>query len=292
MIRSMTGYGKSVVGITGRKLTIEIKSLNSKQFELNMKIPGFLRERELETRNYLNQHLDRGKIDFFIGVETTGELLSFSLNHEVAMQYHKELKSLKKKMRDDSPLLPIVMKMPEVVQTEKEGTNEQEWAAISDGIAAAVKQVNEYRTGEGAALEEDMLKRVQSILQLLDCIDPFEAGRTEEVRERLQRGFTALSGDFNGSSPDLNRFEQELIYYIEKLDITEEKVRLLKHCQYFLETLGETIPQGKKLGFVAQEMGREINTIGSKASHAEIQKIVVQMKDELEKIKEQLMNIL
>ncbi len=292
MIKSMTGYGKSVAGITGRKLTIEIKALNSKQLDLNMKIPGFLRESELEIRNYLNLHLDRGKIDFFIGTETTGELLNFSLNHEMAMQYYKELKSLKKEMRDDCSLLPIVMNMPDVVQTSREEMNEQEWTTISDGIAAAVNQVNDYRLSEGKALEEDMLKRVQSILQLLDSIDPYEKSRIEEIRDRMQRGFTTLSGDFNGSSPDLNRFEQELIYYLEKLDITEEKVRLLKHCQYFLETLGEAGPQGKKLGFVAQEMGREINTIGSKASHAEIQKIVVQMKDELEKIKEQLMNIL
>lgn len=288
----MTGYGKSVAEIPGRKLTIEIKTLNSKQLDLNMKIPSYFREKELEVRNYLTQYLERGKIDFFIGTEVTGEILTYSLNHDLAMKYYKELKSLKKEMRDDSSLLPLVIKMPDVTQTTRDEMNEQEWEAIREGIATAVLQVDEYRVGEGKALEEDMLKRVQSILQLLDSIQPFEKNRMEDLRERLQKDFKNLSGDFNGSAPDQNRFEHELIYYLEKLDITEEKVRLLKHCQYFLETLSESVSQGKKLGFVTQEMGREINTIGSKASHAGIQKIVVQMKDELEKIKEQLGNIL
>ncbi|MCK9421859.1 MAG: YicC family protein [Bacteroidales bacterium] len=292
MIKSMTGYGKSVAEIPGRKLTIEIKTLNSKQLDLNMKIPSYFREKELEVRNYLTQYLERGKIDFFIGTEVTGEILTYSLNHDLAMKYYKELKSLKKEMRDDSSLLPLVIKMPDVTQTTRDEMNEQEWEAIREGIATAVLQVDEYRVGEGKALEEDMLKRVQSILQLLDSIQPFEKNRMEDLRERLQKDFKNLSGDFNGSAPDQNRFEHELIYYLEKLDITEEKVRLLKHCQYFLETLSESVSQGKKLGFVTQEMGREINTIGSKASHAGIQKIVVQMKDELEKIKEQLGNIL
>ncbi len=288
----MTGYGKSVTEIPGRKLTIEIKTLNSKQLDLNLKIPGYFREKELEVRNYLTRHLDRGKIDFYINTEMTGEMLNYSLNHDLAMKYYGDLKSLKKKMGDSSPLLPLVIKMPDVMQTTRDEMNEQEWEAISKGIAEAVVQVDEYRVGEGRALEEDMLKRVQSILRLLDLIEPLEKSRLEEMRERLQKDFINFSGDFNGSAPDQNRFEQELIYYFEKLDITEEKVRLLKHCQYFLETLSEPLSQGKKLGFVTQEMGREINTIGSKASHAGIQKIVVQMKDELEKIKEQLGNIL
>ncbi|MEI7980055.1 MAG: YicC/YloC family endoribonuclease [Bacteroidota bacterium] len=292
MIKSMTGYGKSVTEIPGRKLTIEIKTLNSKQLDLNLKIPGYFREKELEVRNYLTRHLDRGKIDFYINTEMTGEMLNYSLNHDLAMKYYGDLKSLKKKMGDSSPLLPLVIKMPDVMQTTRDEMNEQEWEAISKGIAEAVVQVDEYRVGEGRALEEDMLKRVQSILRLLDLIEPLEKSRLEEMRERLQKDFINFSGDFNGSAPDQNRFEQELIYYFEKLDITEEKVRLLKHCQYFLETLSEPLSQGKKLGFVTQEMGREINTIGSKASHAGIQKIVVQMKDELEKIKEQLGNIL
>lgn len=288
----MTGYGKSVAEIPGRKLTIEIKTLNSKQLDLNLKIPSYFREKELEVRNYLAQYLERGKIEFYIGTEVTGEMLSYSLNHDLAMKYYQELKSLKKEMRDDSSLLPLVIKMPDVTQTTRDEMNEQEWKAIREGIASAVLQVDEYRVGEGKALEEDMLIRVQSILQLLDSIEPFEKTRMEDLRERLQKDFKNLSGDFNGSAPDQNRFEHELIYYLEKLDITEEKVRLLKHCQYFLETLNESVSQGKKLGFVTQEMGREINTIGSKASHAGIQKIVVQMKDELEKIKEQLGNIL
>ncbi|MCK9204262.1 MAG: YicC family protein [Bacteroidales bacterium] len=292
MIKSMTGYGKSMAEITGRKLTIEIKTLNSKQLDLSLKIPGYFREKELEVRNLITQQLDRGKVDFFVNQEMTGEMLSHSLNHDLAMKYYTDLKILRKKMRDDTPILPLVIKMPDVLQSSREEIDEKEWEVIREAIRTALVQVDEYRIGEGKALEEDMLKHVHAILQLLDAVEPFEKSRTEEIRKHLIRDFATISGDFNGSAPDQNRFEQELIYYLEKLDITEEKVRLLKHCQYFLETLSEPVSQGKKLGFVTQEMGREINTIGSKASHADIQKIVVQMKDELEKIKEQLGNIL
>ncbi len=290
----MTGYGKAVVEITGRKLTIEIKTLNSKLLDLNLKIPGYFREKESEVRSLLNQQLERGKIDFFIATEVTGEMLNFSINHGIAKKYHEELNSLSALLQEQPPsdIISLVMKMPDVMQTSRDEMQDQDWGPISDAIIDAVSQVDSFRQAEGKVLEEDMLGRVHSILMLLDSIEPYEKNRIRELRERLLRDFANLKGDFNGTAPDQNRFEQELIYYLEKLDITEEKVRLLKHCQYFLETLHEAGSQGKKLGFVTQEMGREINTIGSKASDADIQKIVVQMKDELEKIKEQLGNIL
>ena len=291
----MTGYGKAMVEITGRKLTIEIKTLNSKQFDLNLKIPGYFREKELEVRNLFAQYLDRGKIDLYITTEITGEMLNYSINHNLAKKYHAELLALRKELQesDEEGLLGLVLKMPEVMQTSRDEVSENEWQGIMEGINFALAQVDVFRINEGKALENDVLKRVAMILQLLEQIEPFEATRLSEIRERMVRDFANLAtADLNGSAPDKNRFEQEVIYYLEKLDITEEKVRLKKHCDYFLETLGESVSQGKKLGFIIQEMGREINTLGSKASHAGIQRIVVQMKDELEKIKEQLMNIL
>ncbi len=290
----MTGYGKAVLDITGRKLTIEIKTLNSKQLDLNMKIPGYFRDKEWEVRGLLTQRFERGKIDFFISTEVTGEMLSYSINHTLAVKYHEELKKLSHELHEEGSanMLSLVLKMPDVMQTSRDELSEHDWTSISAAIEQAISQTDTFRINEGKVLEEDMKLRVKNILQLLDAIEPFEKRRILDLRERLLRDFSKYSGDFNGSAPDQNRFEQELIYYLEKLDITEEKVRLLKHCQYFQETLQEPASQGKKLGFVTQEMGREINTIGSKASDAGIQQFVVQMKDELEKIKEQLGNIL
>ncbi|MCX6304958.1 MAG: YicC family protein [Bacteroidetes bacterium] len=293
MIKSMTGYGKAVLDITGRKLTIEIKTLNSKQLDLNMKIPGYFREKEWEVRGMLTQRFDRGKIDFYIGTEVTGEMLNYSINHALAKKYHAELNSLASELHEGGQdLLSLVLKMPDVMQTSRDELSEHDWPSIAGAIDDAITQADLFRINEGKVLEEDMMNRVNSILKLLEEIEPYEKRRIIDLRERLLRDFSKYSGDFNGSAPDQNRFEQELIYYLEKLDITEEKVRLMKHCRYFLATLQEAVSQGKKLGFVTQEMGREINTIGSKASDVEIQKIVVQMKDELEKIKEQLGNIL
>jgi uncharacterized protein (TIGR00255 family) len=294
MIKSMTGYGKAVLDITGRKLTVEIKTLNSKQLDLNMKIPGYFREKEWEVRALLTQRFERGKIDFFIGTEVTGEMLSYSINRSLAGKYLEELKDLANELHEEFPadMLSMVLRMPEVMQTSRDELDEHDWTSILAAIEDTVSQADIFRMNEGKILEDDMKNRVHVILQLLDTIEPYEKRRITDLRERMLRDFAKYTGDFNGSAPDQNRFEQELIYYLEKLDITEEKVRLLKHCQYFLDTLNEPASQGKKLGFVTQEMGREINTIGSKASDAEIQKIVVQMKDELEKIKEQLGNIL
>jgi uncharacterized protein (TIGR00255 family) len=294
MIKSMTGYGKAVLDITGRKLTIEIKTLNSKQLDLNLKIPGYFREKEWEVRGMLTQRFERGKIDFFVGTEVTGEMLSYSINHALARKYHEQLKNLALELQEEckEEMISLVLKMPDVMQTSRDELSEHDWPSIAGAIHNAMAQADSFRLNEGKALEDDMMNRVHIIVQLLEAVEPYEKRRIIELRERLLRDFSKYCGDFNGSAPDQNRFEQELIYYLEKLDITEEKVRLKKHCQYFLETLREAVSQGKKLGFITQEMGREINTIGSKASDAEIQKIVVQMKDELEKIKEQLGNIL
>jgi uncharacterized protein (TIGR00255 family) len=290
----MTGYGKATAEITGRKLTIEIKTLNSKQLDLNLKIPGYFREHELDVRNLITQRLDRGKVDFYIGTEVSGEMLNYSINHDLARKYHRELKNLSAELGETTEpgFLSMVLRMPDVMQTSRDEMAEGDWEIIREAIVAAIDQVDHFRINEGGILESDMLKRVHLILDLLHSIEPFEKQRISDLRERLLRDFAKYSADFNGSAPDQNRFEHELIYYFEKLDITEEKVRLLKHCRYFLETLSDESAQGKKLGFVSQEMGREINTIGSKAGDATIQKIVVQMKDELEKIKEQLGNIL
>jgi uncharacterized protein (TIGR00255 family) len=247
MIKSMTGYGKATLEITGRKLTIEIKTLNSKQLDLNLKIPGYFREKEWEVRTLLTQQLERGKIDFYIGTEVTGEMLSYSLNHALAKKYHEELKLLSDELEEQYPLdmLSLIVKMPDVMQTSRDEMNEHDWESISGAIRDAVAQVIEFRQSEGKVLEDDMLKRVYSILQLLDSIEPWEKNRIRELRERLIRDFANFKGDFNGSAPDQNRFEQELIYYLEKLDITEEKVRLLKHCEYFLETLHDAGSQEK-----------------------------------------------
>jgi len=294
MIKSMTGYGKSALDLTGRKITIEIKTLNSKLLDLNLKIPSTFRDKEWEIRNMLMQRFDRGKIDFYILSESSGETLSYSVNQGLAKKYFDELNQLAIELSGKTPedLFTYVLKIPEVVQTSRDEMTNQEWGILKSGIEDAINQTDIFRTGEGEVLEMEMRNRVENILNFLEDIEPFELNRIQQVREKLLRDFAKYSADFSNPVPDQNRFEQELIYYLEKLDITEEKVRLTKHCSFFKETLDEPVSQGKKLGFVTQEMGREINTIGSKASDADIQKLVVRMKDELEKIKEQLGNIL
>jgi uncharacterized protein (TIGR00255 family) len=295
MISSMTGYGKITVELPGKKLNIEIKSLNSKALDLSVKLPGVFRDKELELRTFLSQKLQRGKIDLYISSDDTSETPSLRINTTLAKKYYKELKDLLTEIgeEDHSALLPILFKMPDVLQTEKIESEEDDWSLIKEGIEKAILLVNEFRRNEGLILEKDILTRVGLILNLLESITPFEATRMKDIRDRIRTGFQNLSKSENLTMvPDDNRFEQELIYYLERLDITEEKVRLQKHCNYFIDTLEDPDSQGKKLGFIIQEMGREINTIGSKANDAGMQKIVVQMKDELEKIKEQLGNIL
>ncbi len=291
----MTGYGKTCVEITGRKLTIEIKTLNSKQFDLNLKTPGYFRDKELEVRNLLMQRLERGKIDFYITTEVTGEMMNFSINHDLVKKYYTEIKSIGEELNDSSQdsLFPLIFRMPDVMQNSRDEITDADWNLLSEGISATISVVDDFRLHEGQVLESDFRNRVEIILNLLKKIEPFEKKRLTDIRERMYRDFASLAtADLNGSAPDKNRFEQEVIYYLEKLDFTEEKVRLKKHCAYFLDTLEDPNSQGKKLGFITQEMGREINTLGSKAAHAGIQHIVVQMKDELEKIREQLGNIL
>ena len=290
----MTGFGKSSAAIPGRNLTIEVKTLNSKQLDLNLKVPGCFREREWEIRQMLARTLERGKVDCYICLEATGETTGLTINRALARSYYGNLKSLAEELQEGVPadLFAQVVRMPDVLQTGREELGESDWPPVSEAIREAIARADEFRIAEGRILGEDMEARVRTIIGLLGSIAPFEALRMTALRERLRTDFSRLASDAGGKGPDPDRFEQELIYYLEKLDITEEKVRIAKHCDYFLETLREAESQGKKLGFVVQEMGREINTIGSKASDAEIQKRVVMMKDELEKIREQLGNIL
>jgi len=295
MIISMTGYGKALAELPGKKLVVEIKSLNSKGLDLSVKLPGAFREKEMEIRNLLSQRLERGKVELYVSAESSSDAAAYSINKPLFLQYYKGLKSLLAEMEGEQAdgLLPVILKFPDVLQSEKADYEESDWNLLAEGIETAIKQTEEFRSSEGMVLETDIRIRVQMILDLLNSIGPFEQNRLNDIRERIRSGFQNISkSELLQTLPDQNRFEQELIYYIERLDITEEKVRLKKHCDYFTETIEEPASKGKKLGFVAQEMGREINTIGSKANDAGIQMIVVQMKDELEKIKEQLLNIL
>ena len=293
MIKSMTGYGKAVAELPGKKITIEIKSLNSKGIDLNVKIPSWFREKELDIRNILST-LQRGKIDLFISYESTGDTLSYTLNKALAHQYYEALKELQREFREENPegLLPMVMRMPDILESDREEIDPDQWELILSKLEEALGEVEKFRELEGKVLQDDMVPRVDNILALLNAVEPLDEERKELVRNNLQKALDQFLANNNAARADSNRFEQELIYYLEKMDFTEEKVRLRKHCDYFLETITGTESQGKKLGFICQEIGREINTLGSKASHAGIQQIVVQMKDELEKIKEQLLNIL
>ena len=293
MIKSMTGYGKAVAELPGKKITIEIKSLNSKGIDLNVKIPSWFREKELDIRNILST-LQRGKIDLFISYESTGDTLSYTLNKALAHQYYEALKELQREFREENPegLLPMVMRMPDILESDREEIDPDQWELILSKLEEALREVEKFRELEGKVLQDDMVPRVDNILALLNAVEPLDEERKELVRNNLQKALDQFLANNNAARADSNRFEQELIYYLEKMDFTEEKVRLRKHCDYFLETITGTESQGKKLGFICQEIGREINTLGSKASHAGIQQIVVQMKDELEKIKEQLLNIL
>jgi uncharacterized protein (TIGR00255 family) len=295
MIKSMTGFGKACAEIQGRKFTIETRSLNSKQLDFNLKIPGISREKEIEVRNLLSQKLERGKIDLYITLETSGDLPNYSINKVAAKKYQAELKELQADLNEEEMmgLLPLILKLPDVIQSGREALSEEEWLIVREGIERSAALVDQFRLHEGNILDQDIRSRTDLILGLLSSIEPFEIKRTLFIREKLRKEFrNMMEGEQLSGIIDENRFEQELIFYLERLDITEEKVRLKKHCDYFLETLNDSVSQGKKLGFITQEIGREINTIGSKANDADIQKIVVQMKDELEKIKEQLLNIL
>ena len=286
MIYSMTGYGKATAECSDKKITIEIRSLNSKSLDLNTRIPYLFKEKELEIRKILSEKLQRGKIDFSIHTEANADTKSQSLNSEIIKAYIKDFKEITP-TASDAELLSIVMRLPDVMAFTVHEVDEQEWETIAQLIEEAADNLNEFRLTEGKVLEKDFILRIQNINHLLQQIEPFEKERLETIKERFIKNLEELNVDY-----DQNRYEQEMIFYLERLDITEEKVRLKNHCDYFMETLESEESEGKKLGFICQEIGREINTLGSKSNNAGMQKIVVQMKDELEKIKEQMLNIL
>ncbi|WP_445731012.1 YicC/YloC family endoribonuclease [Mariniflexile sp.] len=285
MIYSMTGYGKSVLQLPTKKVTIELKSLNSKSLDLNARMPSIYREKELAVRKLLADTLERGKIDFSIYVEATAEDTSTQINTPVVKQYMQQLRQVVD--GDEIELLKMAVRFPDALNTVREEIDENEWQLIEKEINIAVEDLSSHRLDEGKVLEQDFNKRVVIIDDLLDQVIAMDPERIVGVRERLLKGVEELKDKY-----DENRFEQELVYYIEKFDITEEKVRLKNHLDYFIESINSKDSNGKKLGFISQEMGREINTIGSKSNYAPMQQLVVQMKDELEKIKEQLLNVL
>jgi len=289
MIKSMTGFGKAELEVNNKKITIEIKSLNSKQIDINTRTPVLYREKDIEIRKILSEKLIRGKVDLNIYVETLGEESNSKINEPILKGYFDHLSHISKDLGlpVDHTTLQAVMRLPDVVKTEYETLDEQEWKTIYANIVSALEDIDSFRVQEGKALEADILGNVKSINDLLGQIEPFEQQRIQALKTRMSDNLESLK-----QNVDENRFEQELIFYLEKLDINEEKVRLANHCEYFYETAALPVSSGKKLGFISQEIGREINTIGSKANESNIQRIVVQMKDHLERVKEQLLNVL
>lgn len=288
MIQSMTGYGKSVLQLPTKKVTIEIKTLNSKNLDLNVRIPSYYKEKELAVRKKLAAGLVRGKIDFSIYVEMTSDETTTVINKNVVSDYIQQLRNvLFTNDENDVELLKMAVKMPDALKTEREELDENEWELINTNIDEALKETLQYRIDEAASLEEDFKLRILNIKKHLDEVHALDEERIKNVREKLKKSIADLKVEV-----DENRFEQELIYYLEKLDINEEKVRLGNHLEYFLQELDSEDSNGKKLGFIIQEIGREINTTGSKANFASMQKSVIQMKNELEKIKEQILNVL
>lgn len=285
MIHSMTGYGKTILQFPTKKISLEIKSLNSKNLDLNTRMPSVYREKELHIRKLIANKLVRGKVDFSLYLEVTGEETSTKINKPVVEKYIQQLREVVD--GDATELLKMAVRLPDALNTERDEIDDDEWKAIEKGIAETLEKISTYRIEEGKALENDFKIRIKNIGDLLEQVIEMDPERIENVRERLNRGIAELK-----EKVDENRFEQELVYYIEKFDITEEKVRLHNHLEYFVKSLNSDDSNGKKLGFIGQEIGREINTIGSKANYAPMQKLVVQMKDELEKIKEQLLNVL
>jgi uncharacterized protein (TIGR00255 family) len=287
MILSMTGYGKAEANLQNKKVTIEIKSLNSKQIDMNFRMPSSLREKELLSRKKISSQIKRGKIDVSIFVEFIGVQKTVSLNKELIKSYYQELKEISNEIDTDENLMSIVMRMPEVLTQKKESIDESEWLNIDSILDQAIANLNQFREDEGKVLQKDFEARINTIKTLLIEIEEVEKLRIDKIKARLKEKIDALKVEV-----DPSRLEQEIIFYIEKLDINEEVVRLANHLEYFIENLKTDSSQGKKLGFICQEIGREVNTIGSKSNDAKMQQIVVQMKDELEKIKEQILNVL
>lgn len=287
----MTGYGKAECELKDRKVTIEIKSLNSKNLDIYTKIPGLYREKELEIRNSISKKLQRGKVEFVLYYEVTDDKKATNINADVVKNYYNQLKDVATDLdlQTSEQLLQMAIRLPDTLTTERDEIDQEDWKDINKAALEAMDQLDNFRVQEGAYLQKDIVQRIEKIEKCKEDITPFELERTEKIRAKLTESLNSLNTD---QEIDKNRFEQELIYYLEKLDITEEKVRLTNHCNYFIEMINEPESNGKKLGFITQEIGREINTIGSKANNSEIQKFVVLMKDELEKIKEQMLNIL
>jgi len=290
MIRSMTGFGTSVAEHGNKTITVEIKSVNSKFFDLSLRLPSAYKDKDLELRSELAKDLERGKVDISIIIDSPDVSKKTSINAPLAKAYFEELKSLNNDFKlDTADYLSIILKMPEVLSVEKTTGDDEEWKQLKTTLAKALKAFQEFREKEGASIEKDMNERVRQIEIRLKEIEKIEPVRLTNLRKKLSG---SLEEFIQANNIDRNRFEQELIFYIEKIDISEEKVRLRTHCEYFLSTVKEKSSNGKKLAFITQEIGREINTIGSKANDAAMQKHVVEMKDELEKIKEQILNVL
>ena len=286
MVRSMTGYGKAECALPGGKITIEIRSLNGKNADISIKSSLIPREKEMSVRQFIAAELQRGNIDLFATMEQNAAEQAKQINKEIFGSYVAQIKELGCQFSDDT-ILQTVLRLPDVVETKKQEITEETWKPLEEAIHNAVAALNGFRAKEGEILYNDVTSRVALIESFVTEVEKFEASRVEAVKERIKARIDEL-----GITPDANRLEQEIVFYVEKLDINEEKVRLRQHCKYFMETINTEPYPGKKLGFIAQEMGREINTMGSKANHADIQKWVVRMKDELEKIKEQSLNIL
>jgi len=285
MIQSMTGFGKHVIQLPSKKITVELKSLNSKNLDLNARMPSAYREKELELRKLIASSLIRGKVDFGLYVEFTGSETSAKVNEDTVRQYMKQFGAIAD--GDDLRLLEMALRMPDAMKTEREDIDEEEYTSIRLALKQALSEIHNFRSAEGLVLEKDFFKRIETLEKLLADVIKMDPDRQATIRERLAKAVADIQAEV-----DANRFEQELIYYLEKYDITEEKVRLANHLDYFSKTLKSDDSNGKKLGFITQEIGREINTIGSKANYAPMQQLVVQMKDELEKIKEQMLNVL
>lgn len=290
MIQSMTGFGKATAELPNKKITVEVKSLNSKQLDLSVRIPSVYKEKELHIRGLIARRLERGKVDFAIYVENTGKETTSQINQNILEAYYNQIKDASDKLGLAVPAdwFQVLLRLPDVLKYEAQETDEEEWKQVEAVIEEALTQLDQFRKQEGAMLADLFNQKIANIGTLLTDIEPFENERVEKVKIRIVEALAKIENfDY-----DKNRFEQEMIYHIEKLDINEEKSRLTNHLKYFIETMKDKAGQGKKLGFIGQEIGREVNTMGSKSNHAQMQQIVVQMKDELEQIKEQVLNVL
>lgn len=286
MIQSMTGFGKATLQLSNKKITVEVKSLNSKGLDLNVRMPSVYREMELGLRNVIAQKLERGKIDFSIYIEVTGEETSSKINVPIVKGYINQMKAVIPNA-DETELMKMAVRMPDALKTERDEIDENEWNEIMKVVEEALKNIASFRMDEGKSLENEFVSRIENIRTYMNQAVGMDTERIETVKNRLRTALEELVANV-----DENRFEQELIFYLEKYDITEERVRLENHLNYFIETIAGREANGRKLGFITQEIGREINTMGSKSNHSEMQKLVVMMKDELEKIKEQVLNVL